>query len=101
MDTKREDRLCQICHSSKDVEDEQHFVFSAQLTVMLDKSMPIFSSRPFLCQTFSLTLNQMHVVVFSENAIHVGNLLHLPDISFSAFICIVLCLLAPCWSPGR
>ena len=27
MDTKREDRLCQVCHSSKDVEDEQHFLF--------------------------------------------------------------------------
>ena len=27
VDTKREDRLCQVCHSSKDVEDEQHFLF--------------------------------------------------------------------------
>ena len=26
MDTKREDRLCQVCHSSKDMEDEQHFL---------------------------------------------------------------------------
>ena len=58
----------------------------AQLTVMLDRNMPIFSSRPFLRQTFSLTLNQMHVVLFSENVFHVGNLLHPPDISFSAFL---------------
>ena len=28
VDTKREDRLCQVCHSSRDVEDEQHFLFS-------------------------------------------------------------------------
>ena len=30
VETKWEDRLCQICHSSKDVEDayEQHFLFS-------------------------------------------------------------------------
>ena len=28
MDTTREDRLCQVCHSSRDVEDEQHFLFS-------------------------------------------------------------------------
>ena len=27
-DAKREDRLCQVCHSSKDGEDEQHFLFS-------------------------------------------------------------------------
>ena len=27
MDT-REDRLGQVCHSSRDVEDEQHFLFS-------------------------------------------------------------------------
>ena len=26
MVTKREDRLYQVCHSSKDVEDEQHFL---------------------------------------------------------------------------
>ena len=25
VDTKREDRLCQVCHSCEDVEDEQHF----------------------------------------------------------------------------
>ena len=28
VDTKREDRLCQVCHSSRDVEDELHFLFS-------------------------------------------------------------------------
>ena len=27
MDTKREDSLCQVCNSSEDVEDEQHFLF--------------------------------------------------------------------------
>ena len=53
----------------------------AQLTVMLDKSMPVFFSRPFLSQTFSLTLNQMHVMVFSESVFHVENLLYPPDIS--------------------
>ena len=28
LDTKREDRLCQVCHASRDVEDEQLFLFS-------------------------------------------------------------------------
>ena len=37
-----------VCHSSKDVDDEQHFNLVAQLTVMLDKSMPVFFSRPSL-----------------------------------------------------
>ena len=27
MDTKRGDRLCQVCHSSEGVEDEHHFLF--------------------------------------------------------------------------
>ena len=27
VDTKREDRLCQVCHPSKNVEDEQLFLF--------------------------------------------------------------------------
>ena len=43
----------------------------------------------------------MHVVVFSENVFHVEHLLYPPDASFSAFHCVVLCLLAPCWSPGH
>ena len=61
-----------------------------------DESMPVFFSRPFLSQTFSLTLNQMHVVLFSESVFHVENLLYPPDISFDAFSCVELCLLAPC-----
>ena len=72
-----------------------------QLTVMLDRSMPVFFSRPFLSQTFSPTLNQMHVVVFSESVFHVEILLHPPDISLSACLCVVSCLLAPCWSSGH
>ena len=55
----------------------------AQLTVMLDKSMPVYFSRPFLFQTFSPTLNQMHVVVFSKSVFHVGNP---ADIPFSTYI---------------
>ena len=35
-------------------------------------SLWIFS-KPFLFQTFLLTLNQMHVVVFSESPFHVEN----------------------------
>ena len=63
----------------------------AQLAVMLDKSMPVFFSRPFfLSRTFSLTLNQMHVVVFSESVFHLVNLLYPPDISLSAFMCFIL-----------
>ena len=50
----------------------------AQLAVMLDKSMPVFCTKPFLSQTFSLTLNLMHVVVFSESVFHVESLLY-PD----------------------
>ena len=54
------------------------------LTVMSDKSTLVFFSRPSLetdlFQTFSSTLSQMHVVVFSENVFHVGNLLYPTDI---------------------
>ena len=57
--------------------------------------------KGFLSQTFLLTLNQMHLVVFSESAFYVENLLHPPDIPLSAFLCVVSYLLAPCWSPGH
>ena len=63
--------------------------------------MPIFFNRPFLFRTFSLTVNQMHVAIFSESVFHVGNLLYPSDILLSVFLCVVLCLLAPCWSPGH
>ena len=76
--TKQEDRLCQVCHSPEDVEDEQHFLVSCPAYMMLDKSiiMPVFFSMPFLSQTFPLTLNQMHVVVFSESVFPQENLLY-------------------------
>ena len=32
----REDRLCRVCHSSKDVEDKQHFLFSCPACVYSD-----------------------------------------------------------------
>ena len=67
----------------------------AQFTVMLKKSMPVFFSRPFLSQTSSLTLNQIHVVGSSQSVFHIENQLYPPDISF---VCVVHCLLAPCWS---
>ena len=64
---------------------------------MLDKSMPAFFSRPFLSQTFSLILNQMHdiVVISSESVFHLENLLYPPDISLSAFCA----LYSVCWPP--
>ena len=64
----------------------------AQLRVMLDKSTQVFFSRPLLSESFSLTLNQMHVVVFSESVFRLENLLCLP---------VESCLLAPYWSPGH
>ena len=67
------------------MEDEQHFLFTCP-SFMLDKSMPSFSaglfclSGPFLSQVISLTLNQMHAVVFSGSVLHVENLLYSPDV---------------------
>lgn len=31
LDTTREDSLCQVCHASEDVEEEQQFLLIAQL----------------------------------------------------------------------
>ena len=76
----------------------------AQLTVMLDKSMPVFFSRPFLSQTVSLTLNQMHVVVVSESVSRrkpIVSTLHIIECFFMCYSLSVGPLLAPCWSPGH
>ena len=95
VDTKREDRLCQVCHSFLRMWRMNSIsCLVAQLTVMLDKSVPVYFSRPFLFQTFSATLNQMHVVVFSESVFHVGNPLYPHDISLSTYI-----LYSVCWPP--
>ena len=84
-----------MCHSSKDVEDEQHFLFSCPAYSELDKACQAFFIRPFLSQTFAVTLNQMHVVVFSESVFSVENLLYPPDISLSAFYVLYFV----CWPP--
>ena len=91
VDTKREDRLCQ------DMEDEQHFLFSCPAYSDIRQQYASLFQQAF---SVSLTLNQMHVVVFSKSVFHVENLLLAPDISLSALLCVVLCLLAP-WSPGH
>ena len=70
--------MCQGCLSSKDVEDEQHSYLVAQLTVIGVKVCQPFSAGLFCPRTFSLTLNQMHVVIFSEIVFHVENLLYPP-----------------------
>ena len=101
VDTKRKDRLCQVCHSSRDVEDEQHFLFSCPAYSDVEQKHASLFQQALLSQTFSLTLNQMHVVVFSESVFHLENLLYPPDISMNAYLCVVFCLLAPCWSPGH
>ena len=63
-------KVCQVCHSSKDVEDKRQFVFDCPALLM------VCSSRPLVCQTPSLILSQMHKVVLSESVSHVGSLLN-------------------------
>ena len=62
--------MCLVCKSSQHVQDEHHFVFD---TVILESHMQLqvlhlqaFFSKPLLCQTFLLGVNQMHVVVSLE-----------------------------------
>ena len=57
VDTKREDRLCQVCHTHR---TSSISCLVAQLTVMLDESILVFFSRHFLFQSFLSSLSQMH-----------------------------------------
>ena len=56
----REGRLCLVCRSSQQVEDEHHFLFDCPAPSEL--VMPVFSSVLVQYQTFLLAVNQMHVV---------------------------------------
>ena len=85
VETKREDRLCQVCHSSKDVEDEQHFLFSCPAYSDVRQKYASLFQQAFSVSNFFTNSNQMHVVVLSESGVHVENSLYPPDISFSAF----------------
>ena len=60
----------------------------AQLPVILDKSMPAFFSRPFLSQIFFLNSKPNACGGFLRE-------LYPPDMSLSAFLCVLLCLLSP------
>ena len=98
MFIKREDRLCQVCHSSQDVEDEQHFLFSC----------PAYSDvRQKYASLFQQAISVSHIFTncepnacgFLRECLHAGNLLYPPDLSICAFLCVVFYLLAICWSP--
>ena len=59
VDTKREDRLCQVCHPSRDVEDEQHFLFSCPAySDVRQKHASLFQQAFTVCR---------HVVVLGSN----------------------------------
>ena len=52
--TKREGRLCQVCHSSQDVEDEQHFLFScAAYRDVRQKYASLFQQAFFVSDSFT------------------------------------------------
>ena len=72
-DTKREDRLCQVCHSSKNVKDEQHFLFSCPAYNDVRQKHASLFQQAFSVSDFSLTLNQIHVVGFIESVFHLEN----------------------------
>ena len=85
MDTKREERLCQVGHSSEDVEDEQHFLFTCPAYRDVRQKYVSLFQQGFSVSTFFTNSEPMHVVVFSEIVFLVENLLYPPDISLNAF----------------
>ena len=70
-----------------------------QLTVMVDKSMPVLFSRPFLTQTFSL--NQMQCGGILKECFSRRNSIVSAGHIIQCFLCVVLCLPTACWSPGH
>ena len=92
MDTKREDRLCQVSHSSQDVEDE-HFLFSCPAYSDVTRKYSILFQQAFSVSDFLSTLSQTHVVVFSESVFHVGNLLY--PLTYDSVLFYVLYFV--CW----
>ena len=104
VETKREDRLCQVCHSSKDVEDEQHFSFSCPAYSDVRQKHASLSQQAFSVSVFFAKSGPNACGCFLRECFSLENLLYPPDISLSVFICflcIVFCPLGPCWSPGH
>ena len=69
MNTKREDRSCQVCYSSEDVKDEHHLLLDCPAYNYGDvrkKTMIVFTGRHVLFQTTLHILSQIHVVIFPE-----------------------------------
>ncbi len=66
----RTDRLCLVCKSLDCVEDEQHFVFDCPAySHIRSQHLDLLQQ----CCTIALCVNQLHVVVFLGNALHVGS----------------------------
>ena len=81
MDTKREDRLCQVCHSSKDVEDEQHFLFSCSADSGVRQKHAYAS---LFQQAFSVSGFSTNSEPNACDGFHLRSLLFPPDISLNA-----------------
>lgn len=68
VDTKRVDRICQICHSSEDVENEQHLLFNGLTVTSLcsafrEKEKASRLQQAFSVSGFSSTLSLVNMVV--------------------------------------
>ena len=96
VDTKREDRLCQVCHSSKDVEDEQHFLLSCPAySDIRQKHASLFQQAFSVSEVKESKFKPNACGGFLRECSSRRNLLYPPDISLSAFLCVVFCFLAP------
>ena len=93
MDTTREDRLCQVCHSFKDGVDEQHFLFSCPAYSDVKQKLASLFQQAFPVSDV-LTDSESNACGGFSESVHIGNLLYPLDISFSAFLCVVTLLVS-------
>ena len=78
-DTKREDRLCQVCHSSGNVEKDHNFLIECPACGGVRKRYDsIFQQASFVSTSFVHSEPFTHVMSFSQSVVHVGRLSHPP-----------------------
>ena len=75
-----QDRLCQVCHSSEDVEDEQHFMFDCPAYDHMTNFKRCDSIFQQALSVSDIFINsEPNVVEFPESVLHVENSLYPPE----------------------
>ena len=97
--TERRDRLCQVCHSLQDVEDEQHFILHCPAYSHIRTKHASLLQQTRTVPDFIASCESNACGGLLRDAFLVGSVFCLTEYYLTKLICTLS--VGPCWSPGH